>query len=644
MADALDLAIAQGPPRVDFSPLSTLFNDYTQGVKNKASVDAIQAFKGGVPTLADGTPDYNAMATKLYQAGDLSNANALSTIGAQRAPLQFLPGALKALNGGQSATPSAGTPSVIPNYFGKLATQESSNNPNASNPNSTSQGLYGFTAPTWQAVMQAHPELGLTPDGMKDPLQATKAVQAFTADNAGKLTSAGYQPHDQNLYLAHFLGADGANSFLKGMSADPNAPAASMVGPAAVKANYGLFFDKNTNQPLSAQQFYTNLTGKFAGGNAAGGAQPASVGASSISATNPALTGLVPPNTDPNQYLVTLRQYAAVLSSNPQTAALGKLMGDRVAAIEKAMEPTAELKNYYADRKPGESLSDYQARTAGQVEGAKVSANNAALTPEQKNYLADRRPGESLADYKSRVGQQEEAAKVPAEMYKDAAKDYKSSQAATYRLGLIDKSIDALGPDWMGTAANTRGAAARAWNTLTGMLPTDVAKEVQIDPRKIATWEDFTKQTQTLGFELARTLGSREAQMIVQQATNSVPNAQQSQLGAKLVSSSLQQAAQRQQDYYEFLTARAKAGTLMGADVDFNRAHPVQGYVDAAIKKVGVDPATVTPGATPAAAPGTPAGSASAKPGAGSVVVQNGFRFRINPDGTGTALGPVAAQ
>src|SRR5262249_21039659 len=162
---------------------------------------------------------------------------------------------------------------------------------------------------------------------------------------------------------------------------------------------------------------------------------------------------------DPNQYLAGLRQYAVALSASPATAKLGEQFAARAAAIEKALEPTAE----------------------------------------QKNYNADRRPGESMADYQARVEQTKEAAKVPAEMYKDAAKDYKAAQAATYRLGLIDKSIDELGPDWMGTSANTRAKAARAWNTLTSFLPQEVAKEVQFDPRKIATWEDFTKQTQTLG-------------------------------------------------------------------------------------------------------------------------------------------------
>ncbi|HZP68379.1 MAG TPA: hypothetical protein VFB29_00430 [Pseudolabrys sp.] len=593
MADALDLAIAAGPPRIDFSPLSNLFGDYTNAVKNKAQVDSIQAFRNGVPTLPDGSPDYGAMSTRLYQTGDFSNANALGNLSVQRAPFQLLPGAINLMGGNTGATsPLAGSPATsgvpgisnsVLGYYAKLANGESGNNPNAIStaPGSHASGLFQFQPGTWDAVSKAHPELGLTPNGMLDPGQQWKAVQALTADNAAKLSGSGFDVNGQNLYLSHFLGADGASAFLRGLSANPSAPATSLASPAAVKANQSLFFQNG--QPLSAAQFYTRLTGRFADNAGA----PASANASAVSANNPALVGLIPPGTDPNVYIQGLRQYAAALSISPQTAALGKVFSDRAAAIEKALEPT----------------------------------------PAQKDYYADRRPGESMSDYQSRVEQQKGLAKDTAEMYADARKDYKASQAATYRLGLIDKSIDELGSDWMGTTAETRGKTARAWNTLTSFLPDDIKKNVQIDPRKIASFEDFTKQTQTLGFELARTLGSREAQMIVQQATNSVPNVGQSPLGAKLVASSLKQAAQRQQDYYEFLQSRAKSGTLLGADADFNRANPVEKYVDTAIKSVmGNDYQAGKPAAAPKFQPG-------------QMIVQNGNRFRVNPDGSFAYVG-----
>ena len=110
-----------------------------------------------------------------------------------------------------------------------------------------------------------------------------------------------------------------------------------------------------------------------------------------------------------------------------------------------------------------------------------------------------------------------------------------AGQDIQFRLGLIDKSIKELGPNWLGSGANTRAAAARSYNTTLGFVPEAIRTDLSltpINPQKIASWEDFNKQSLNLGFALARTLGAREAMQIVQQATASVPNAEQSYWGA----------------------------------------------------------------------------------------------------------------
>ena len=118
-------------------------------------------------------------------------------------------------------------------------------------------------------------------------------------------------------------------------------------------------------------------------------------------------------------------------------------------------------------------------------------------------------------------------------------------------------------------------------------MPDVIKKEFGLtpfDPAKVASWEDFNKQSQQLGFALARTLGAREAMQIVQQATASVPNAEQSYWGAQLVSSSMRQAAQREIDYHKYLIQQRRSGnSLLDADVNFNQQHPVQSYVDKAL-------------------------------------------------------------
>jgi hypothetical protein len=156
---------------------------------------------------------------------------------------------------------------------------------------------------------------------------------------------------------------------------------------------------------------------------------------------------------------------------------------------------------------------------------------------------------------------------------------------------MMDHAIDVLNQNggWSstGSLANARIGFAKNVNSLgasMGLAPI-------FDPGKVATWEDLSKETTRAGFELAKTLGSREAMMIVQQATSAVPNAENTAAGARLVSSSLNQAAQRQSDFYGFLNQwkGTHAGSLDGADLAFNKMVPAQAYAAKAIA-VGTNP------------------------------------------------------
>jgi hypothetical protein len=174
--------------------------------------------------------------------------------------------------------------------------------------------------------------------------------------------------------------------------------------------------------------------------------------------------------------------------------------------------------------------------------------------------------------------------KTEQEGFEEAKKEFGAAQSVQQRLGMMDHAIDQLNQSgWSstGSGANMRLGAARDINSFFGIFG---AKPL-FDPSKVASWEDLNKETTRAGFELARTLGSREAAMIVQAATAAVPNAENSAMGAKLVSSSLNQAAQRQIDYYQFLNdwGNAHGGRLNGADIAFNQQHPTQDYVNRAI-------------------------------------------------------------
>lgn len=89
-------------------------------------------------------------------------------------------------------------------------------------------------------LQQHRPDLveGKSPDELlalkSDPQLSREMTAAYAADNGQVLSKAGFDPTPGNSYLAHFAGPQGA---VKVLSADPNAPVASILGEAAVKAN-----------------------------------------------------------------------------------------------------------------------------------------------------------------------------------------------------------------------------------------------------------------------------------------------------------------------------------------------------------------------------------------------------------------------
>lgn len=182
---------------------------------------------------------------------------------------------------GQAQTPLAalGTPAATPNlpsfaqagsggmgdYLNTIRAKESGGNDLAKNPNSTATGRYQFTTGTWNALARQHPELGLTPNGRTDPAQQEKAIRVFTDQNAKALTAAGIPINPQNLYGAHFLGAGGAKQFIPGAINNPDAPAASLVGPGVASANRSVFYNKD-GSPKTAGQVYAWMGGQRGGG------------------------------------------------------------------------------------------------------------------------------------------------------------------------------------------------------------------------------------------------------------------------------------------------------------------------------------------------------------------------------------------
>lgn len=108
------------------------------------------------------------------------------------------------------------------------------------NPRSSAEGGGQFTNATWlETIRGARPDIADKSDAellemRKDPQLAGAMTENYAARNAQTLAAANLPATPGNVYLAHFLGPQGA---IKALSADPDTPIASLVGDKVVAAN-----------------------------------------------------------------------------------------------------------------------------------------------------------------------------------------------------------------------------------------------------------------------------------------------------------------------------------------------------------------------------------------------------------------------
>lgn len=153
------------------------------------------------------------------------------------------------------------------NYLLAQAKLESGLDPDAKASTSSATGLFQFIDSTWLATLDRHgaahgmewasgaihrrgghhfvtdPALRQQIFGLRhNPAVASVMAGALAQDNrAALLPVLGREPDAAELYLAHFLGAGGATSFLTALRANPFAPAAALL-PEAAAANRGIFY------------------------------------------------------------------------------------------------------------------------------------------------------------------------------------------------------------------------------------------------------------------------------------------------------------------------------------------------------------------------------------------------------------------
>lgn len=143
------------------------------------------------------------------------------------------------------------------NYAQNLMRRESSMDPNAKSGSSTAYGLGQFIESTWmQFLNQMHPDMvqTMSREGAlarrSDPALMQEAVEWYATQNAKSLSKGGVEVNDANLYLAHFLGPDGA---VNALSRASNTLLSAIPGlEKARAANPGVFRDLMTVGDLKA--------------------------------------------------------------------------------------------------------------------------------------------------------------------------------------------------------------------------------------------------------------------------------------------------------------------------------------------------------------------------------------------------------
>ena len=211
-------------------------------------------------------------------------------------------------------------------YLLQTAMRESSLNPEAKAQSSSAVGLFQFLESTWLQVMKEQgPRLGYgeiaasiekTRDGYnvsdpakkaeilklrEDPQIAADLAAAFTKSNGDYLQQRfGRMPSAGELYIAHFLGAQGAERMFNAGLQNPDQIAADLF-PRQADSNRAIFYSQG--QPRTIREVYRVLVAKhetgdtqsqFAAQQLAGSAapEPAPVVPSRFSPENMSFTGL----------------------------------------------------------------------------------------------------------------------------------------------------------------------------------------------------------------------------------------------------------------------------------------------------------------------------------------------------------------
>lgn len=169
-------------------------------------------------------------------------------------------------------------------YLLTTAIRESNLKTDAKAKTSSATGLFQFIEQTWlatvrkagqvfnlprvsNAIKQTDSGRHIVPDPQlrqeilalrKDPEVAALIAGVYTSESSQALSGRlGRAPSSGELYIAHFLGANGGGKLIEAAERTPDARADQLF-PAAAKANRPIFFDHD-GTPRGAREVYQNL-------------------------------------------------------------------------------------------------------------------------------------------------------------------------------------------------------------------------------------------------------------------------------------------------------------------------------------------------------------------------------------------------
>jgi hypothetical protein len=254
-------------------------------------------------------------------------------------------------------------------YLVKQAAVESSFNPTAKAKGSSATGLYQFIESTWLDMVHKHGEkYGIDPSSSRKELLALRKDPELSSYMAAELANENEQFLKDNwggdvgeteLYLAHFMGAGGAASFLKAKDKSPMMAAADLF-PEAARSNRSVFFDGHRARSVGeVYSLFDKKFDRFESGVEELAALIPQDSSNNRSAQDAVQTAALMPAADQAEAPLILPATSVVFSMRPQYASAEQKTANAAAYQQMVMNPVELMMLSQLDTPSGEKTSRF---------------------------------------------------------------------------------------------------------------------------------------------------------------------------------------------------------------------------------------------------------------------------------------------